>query len=392
MLERRGLRDREWAVEWEASALEFLLEKGFSPEMGARPLKRAIDQYLLAPLAATIVEQRFPEGDQFLFVRSDGTRDPGRVRRSRRRRPAGDRDHPGQERGRSRRGADAARDDPRRDRDAGGVAGAGGGAGAHQRDAGLGGLGRLPGPAGGPHARARFLVACRSPPDAGAARPDGPGQDGSRHRGVPACAPDQGHAAGGQVLARTGGAAGAATASRRARHRRCVRGGADRGGADGRAGARASQAPARPMPAIGACKVLDMYRAWAASRHMQLTEIARPQRRLPWLLISGFGAHRVLSAEAGLHVLESESDDDGTDRQTARVRIAAAPLGDLSADRVRVHVQAEFDRLPASMTIVRRYREVPSPLVRQIAGAGWRTGRLDAVLRGDFDLIAAAQA
>ena len=40
--------------------------------MGARPLKRAIDQYVIAPLAATIVEKRFPEGDQFVFVRSDG--------------------------------------------------------------------------------------------------------------------------------------------------------------------------------------------------------------------------------------------------------------------------------------------------------------------------------
>ena len=86
VLERRGLKDREWAVEWEASAQEFLLEKGFSPEMGARPLKRAIDQYVIAPLAATIVERRFPEGDQFVFVRSDGRAHPGRVRRSRRRR------------------------------------------------------------------------------------------------------------------------------------------------------------------------------------------------------------------------------------------------------------------------------------------------------------------
>ena len=55
-----------------SSALDFLLDRGFSPEMGARPLKRAIDQHLLAPLAATIVEHRFPAGDQFLFVRSDG--------------------------------------------------------------------------------------------------------------------------------------------------------------------------------------------------------------------------------------------------------------------------------------------------------------------------------
>ena len=72
LLDRRGLKDRAWAIEWESSALEFLLEKGFSPEMGARPLKRAIDQYVVAPLAAIIVEKRFPEGEQFLFVRSDG--------------------------------------------------------------------------------------------------------------------------------------------------------------------------------------------------------------------------------------------------------------------------------------------------------------------------------
>jgi ATP-dependent Clp protease ATP-binding subunit ClpC len=72
LLDRRGLKDRAWAIEWESSAQEFLLEKGFSPEMGARPLKRAIDQYVVAPLAAIIVEKRFPEGEQFLFVRSDG--------------------------------------------------------------------------------------------------------------------------------------------------------------------------------------------------------------------------------------------------------------------------------------------------------------------------------
>src|SRR5207342_288163 len=72
VLERRGLKYRDWAVEWEASAQEFLLEKGFSPDMGARPLKRAIDQYVIAPLAATIVERRFPEGEQFVFFRSDG--------------------------------------------------------------------------------------------------------------------------------------------------------------------------------------------------------------------------------------------------------------------------------------------------------------------------------
>jgi ATP-dependent Clp protease ATP-binding subunit ClpC len=72
VLERRGLRHRDWAVEWEDSAIAFLLDKGFSPDMGARPLRRAIDQHLLAPLAATMVEHKYPAGDQFLFVRSDG--------------------------------------------------------------------------------------------------------------------------------------------------------------------------------------------------------------------------------------------------------------------------------------------------------------------------------
>ncbi|NIM29514.1 MAG: AAA domain-containing protein, partial [Gammaproteobacteria bacterium] len=71
-LGRRGLRNREWAVEWEESAIEFLLDKGFTADLGARPLKRAIEQHVLAPLAMTIVEHQFPEGDQFLFLRSDG--------------------------------------------------------------------------------------------------------------------------------------------------------------------------------------------------------------------------------------------------------------------------------------------------------------------------------
>ena len=69
---RRGLRTKEWAVEWEDSAVNFLLEKGFTKDLGARPLKRAIERYLLSPLALTIVDHKFPEGDQFLFVKSSG--------------------------------------------------------------------------------------------------------------------------------------------------------------------------------------------------------------------------------------------------------------------------------------------------------------------------------
>lgn len=68
VLQRRGLRNKNWALDMDDSAIEFLLEKGFTKNLGARPLKRAIEQYLLAPLATTIVNHNFPKGDQFLLV------------------------------------------------------------------------------------------------------------------------------------------------------------------------------------------------------------------------------------------------------------------------------------------------------------------------------------
>ncbi|MEO1012002.1 MAG: AAA family ATPase [Bacteroidota bacterium] len=68
VLQRRGLRRRAWELDFEDSALEFLLEQGFSSTLGARPLKRVIEKYLLAPLALTIVNHNYPKGNQFLLV------------------------------------------------------------------------------------------------------------------------------------------------------------------------------------------------------------------------------------------------------------------------------------------------------------------------------------
>ena len=122
---------------------------------------------------------------------------------------------------------------------------------------------------------------------------------------------------------------------------------------------------------------------------MQLTEIADGgERNLPWLLISGFGAHRLLAQEVGLHVLEPTRTKGRPG--AARVRLAMAPLGDLPADKLRSALAEAFARGPQPHAVVRRYRGEPSPLVRDMNG-GWRTGKLDAVLRGDFDLIAASQ-
>ena len=68
VLRRRGFRMQPWAVEWDEGAIDFLIEQGFSTELGARPLKRAVERYLLTRIATAIVERQFPEGDQFLFI------------------------------------------------------------------------------------------------------------------------------------------------------------------------------------------------------------------------------------------------------------------------------------------------------------------------------------
>ena len=73
VLARRGLRSRQWAVEFDDSALEFLLGAGFTPDLGARPLKRAVERHFLTPLALAIAGHDYPGGDQFLFVRAGGT-------------------------------------------------------------------------------------------------------------------------------------------------------------------------------------------------------------------------------------------------------------------------------------------------------------------------------
>jgi len=136
-------------------------------------------------------------------------------------------------------------------------------------------------------------------------------------------------------------------------------------------------------------QLLGMYRDWAENRHMQLSEIKSGSgaENLPILLVSGFGAERVLKRECGLHVLEL-SGSDGSGRASARVRLAAAPLGDVPAARLPRMLREALDKAQRPSAVVRRYRGEPSPLVRSADGS-WRTGKLDAVLRGDFDLMAA---
>jgi ATP-dependent Clp protease ATP-binding subunit ClpC len=379
VLERRGLKDREWAVEWEASALEFLLEKGFSPEMGARPLKRAIEQYLIAPLAATIVEKRFPEGDQFVFFRSDG------------------------------RAIKAEFVDPQLD-----------GALHSARGAIAGTAPGLPAMILAPEGTASEMQVLEAEYSATAQVFLSPEWEERKARLAEEMQAADFWARPGRhetlsrlaLMDRVRAAASTAEALRA----RLARG-AERSGKSSRElvgrlalqlhltkeGIRdvleaapievgllvepALERPGEREATRAWCeRLIVMYRAWAGNRHMQLAELSgMAAHDLPLLLISGFGAHRLLEKEAGLHVLEQA----GRSRATARVQLAVTPLGDPPPDKLRRALQAALEGAAKPHAVVRRYRSEPSPLVRNMNGA-WRTGRLDAVLDGNFDLIAAS--
>jgi len=387
VLERRGLKYREWAVEWEASAQDFLLEKGFSAEMGARPLKRAIDQYLIAPLAATIVERRFPEGDQFVFIRSDG------------------------------RAIQAEFVDPDSDMLPNSAP-----ADAASAEEAHG----LPEMILAPEGSLSELKALQRE-HAGVQQTFATAQWEDLKLGLSEAMtaaefwtrPDR-HATLARLALMDRVKTAAATAD--ALEARLAKG-------TGRTGKYSRELVARlalqlhlvkegikdvleaaPIevvllvePAFAKpgddratrawCQqLIGMYRAWARNRHMQLTEMAsEAERGLPWLLISGFGAHRLLAQEVGIHVHELAGDEKGANRAAARVRLGIAPLGDVPAEKLRGRLIEALSRGPQPHTVVRRYRSEPSPLVRNMNGS-WRTGKLDAVLRGDFDLIAASQA
>ncbi len=160
-----------------------------------------------------------------------------------------------------------------------------------------------------------------------------------------------------------------------------------------------SSGPAAEASAFGK-RLGDMYQAWARKRRMQCVVLdesssgATPYRLM--LAVSGYGAHSLLESESGLHVYEVPEGDSGRfQRHQARVRVVPQPdepvQGKGSDRRARLLVQARevLNKSGAPQRrIVRRYRDTPSPLVRD-GVRGWRTGRIDLVLAGNFDLFCA---
>lgn len=385
ILQRRGFRSREWAVEWEESALEFLLDKGFTRDMGARPLRRAIEQYLLAPLAMSIVEHRFPEGDQFLFVRSDGDAiqveyvDPDAA-------PAGTAS-PAPEPA-APAGLDLASL----------ILSAHGTEGERLLLAQeLAALEARIGDEAWTPAKARDLAAMnRSSFWTDPARFDtlsrielmdriesGVEQARSMMRRLEARAGNR-H---GMPASLVSALAQQIYLLQSALHDHDGQGAPDVFVAIEAIGAEGAGARVDPGWAV---TLSSMYQAWGRKRRMRVQVLReadpRSETQTAILGVGGFGAHGILQREAGLHVMEIPDGADNV-RVSARVRIAPQPATPRPPSQSPLDFAlACLSSQPPGTTVVRRYRREPSPLVRD-AVAGWRSGRLDQVLAGDFDVM-----
>lgn len=400
VLQRRGLRNRDWAVEWDDSAIEFLLDKGFTHDLGARPLKRAIERYLLSSLAMTIVNHQFPAGDQFLFVRSDGKQievefvDPNPQ--------------------------DKVADDAQKAADV--VA-------AHGELE----LEAIALDAQGTAAEVEFLQDCFDQLVAEVESEDWQAKKNATllqtsSRGFWE-SPGRFEVLGVvEYMDRIeAGLRSSESLLRRIIGRKpdlIKSGGKERQRFSADLMRRLAQqiylleiacddlADSRPRDAFlqvesardaglepneqdeFAQRLVKMYEQWASNRKMRLEVIEQvtgtDRQPFRWLAgISGYGAFSLLLPEAGFHVFEAPRKEGNFLRYKARVQVTPTPdepAGDSAASLIKLARQS-FERIgDAKLVIVRRYREAPSPLVRD-GVKQWRTGRIDRVFGGDFDLI-----
>jgi len=65
------LKEQNIILEVNQEAKDFLIEKGFDPIFGARPLKRTIQRFLEDPLASEIISKKFKDGSKVLVSRKN---------------------------------------------------------------------------------------------------------------------------------------------------------------------------------------------------------------------------------------------------------------------------------------------------------------------------------
>jgi ATP-dependent Clp protease ATP-binding subunit ClpB len=70
---KKRLQEKKISLEISDNTKDFLVDSGYNPLFGARPLKRAIQRHLEDPLAMEILEGKFPEGSTIKIETGDGT-------------------------------------------------------------------------------------------------------------------------------------------------------------------------------------------------------------------------------------------------------------------------------------------------------------------------------
>ncbi len=69
---RKRLADQKYKITLTKEAVQFLVDAGYEPAFGARPLKRAIQRYIEDPLAMEILEGKYKRGDH-IVINSEGS-------------------------------------------------------------------------------------------------------------------------------------------------------------------------------------------------------------------------------------------------------------------------------------------------------------------------------
>jgi len=75
LLDRSGLKDKNYHLKVNESVIEFLVGIGYSSEYGARPMQRAVEKFILNPLAEKLSSETIPVG-KTLYVTLD---DEGKI-------------------------------------------------------------------------------------------------------------------------------------------------------------------------------------------------------------------------------------------------------------------------------------------------------------------------
>jgi ATP-dependent Clp protease ATP-binding subunit ClpC len=63
---KKRLESREMQLQLTPEAVEFLIQKGYNPDFGARPLRRAIEHHIEDPLSEEILKGEFKNGDKIM--------------------------------------------------------------------------------------------------------------------------------------------------------------------------------------------------------------------------------------------------------------------------------------------------------------------------------------